>query len=291
MSIKINANCLVSAMDNVMVLNTWAHNIYLTISAIKYEFRHKQDNILFKLDGELASISEFESQLANIKFYRNDYNLVIEFLDSYQECLRQLIMIFDSVHISCLYDVNILNNNINIDNIDQYIKCLGCDVDYADVVISDSFAIPESKRKVHMYCDIVFSTCNPDEDYDAAYSKEYLEINCSSSSIIVSGICNSDKYRLIIKNLCLDLQNFDHIKNNGMLDDLLSQSEFYFNNDYDNCIMTDVNILQHYAILLRDYYPKLKFTTLKVGCNVNQTISVNRNLIGKSAANSADKLS
>lgn len=286
MPIKIDANCLVSTINNIMSLDILYHYFYLEYADITYVFRHKQDNILFKFDGNQALFSQFESQMTNIKFHRNDDELIVEFLDSYQNCLKQLVMIFDSVRNSCSYDVNILDNGIDIDNITKYIKFLECDVDYDDVVsdISDLFAIPESIRHVNMYCDIVFLTCMPGED---TYFNEYLEINCSSSSMIVNGICNSEQCRLIIKHLCLDLQNFEKMKNDGTLDSMLSTPAFYFSNDYNNCVMLDINILQRYMIILRNYYPTLKLTTLNVGCNIDQTISINHNLVGKSAANSA----
>jgi hypothetical protein len=288
MSIKIKANHVVNNTDNDMNLCIWEHSIVLSDGKNEYKFRQKQNDNFFEFDemSETSSckFSAFESQLSNIKFHYDKNELKIEFLSPYQECLKEFIMIFDSVKIrySCDCEVNISACNINISNMSNYIKYVGRDVNYCDAIVFDPYVIPESKHKVHMYCDIVLSTHNTNNKLD-----KYLLIDCSSASMVVTGRCDSIECREIIKKMCLDLRNFidpRYIGANGTLDGALSRDEFHFSNGGEG-IITDINTLQYYAILLKNYFPTLKLKIIRIGTNIEQSISINRNLMGKSASN------
>ena len=84
--------------------------------------------------------------------------------------MRELIIKFKKDCRICSYDISILYYYVNIDNFCNYIKCIGCDVNYSDNILFDPHLIPKSMRYVHTYIEIILSTnSNIIPEYDHLY--------------------------------------------------------------------------------------------------------------------------
>lgn len=281
MSIQIDAKCMVNNINNIMKLQSWYHSIYFSYNDVSYKFIQKHYSNIYKINGELVPdknvFDDLEEQFTNIKFYRFYNYFHMEFINSYQECIKELALFFNTIKVKdlCqpLSDMINETSDINIDNMCEHIKHNDIDVDYD----SYTYQIPESERDVHMYYEIEFSDNEVGRD-------EFLIIRCDSADVIINGCCYSEEYRTIIKNFCEDLQNFTDIGDRS-LDEILSSNHFQFGNNGGHEKMTDINILQKYLVIFRNYYPSLEITSMRACVKVKQTISINRNLICKSAAN------